>query len=407
MPIRRLLQPVLLAAVLLLLSRPFVAQLPPEERAQVLLRQGSSLLDEGRPDAAEPILRQAALLSPKNALPLSFLGHALMAQRKFREAEEVFREALHLDDESPALGLKRRREAVDGLGLALAFQEDLSGAEALYRKALAEDGAYAPYAYNLACVLALGGRSAEALDALVKALDLASASRFSLPDPSLDDDLKGLRPWARFQAALILHLPPQPDDGPSGALVRQGASLLARGRYGEAAEREREALRADPTDARAWFFLGGALQEAGDPAAGEAYEKACEADGKHPRLSAPARFTAALEAGLSLSSRGRPEEAAALLRKAREADPQHPWPPYALARILAAAGKGDEARESLRKALDLRRNLPPGQRPLPNPAEEPAFSPWKDDPAWKDLLQKRPGPAASPAAPAPHPPPVS
>ncbi|MGC8762378.1 MAG: tetratricopeptide repeat protein [Acidobacteriota bacterium] len=390
---------VLLAALLPPVRSPW-AQLPPEERAQVLLRQGSALLDEGRPDAAEPLLRQASLLIPKNALPLGYLGHALMAQRKYREAEEVFREALRLDDESPALGLKRRREAVDGLGLALAFQQDFAGAEALYRKALAEDGAYPPYAYNFACVLALGGHPAEALEALVRALDLASASRFSLPDPALDDDLKGLRPWARFQAALIMNLPPQPDDGPSGALVRQGAALLARGRYAEAAERERQAASADPSDGRAWFFLGGALQESGGPEAGEAYGKACEADEKRPRLSTPARFTAALEAGLYLSSHGRREEAAALLRKAREADPQHPWPPYALARLSAAAGKGDEAREYLRKALDLRRNLPPGQRPLPDPVEDPAFSPWKEDPAWKDLLPK----AASSAAPAAPPP---
>lgn len=400
------LRPALFAAVLLVSVTPCKAQLPPEERAQVLLRQGSALLDEGRPDAAEPILRQAALLSPKSALPLSFLGHALMAQRKYREAEEVFREALRLDDENPALGLKRRREAVDGLGLALAFQEDLAGAEAHYRKALAEDGAYAPYAYNLACVLALEGRPAEALSALVQALDLASASRFSLPDPALDEDLKGLLPWARFQGALLMNLPPQPDDGASGVLVRQGAALLARGRSAEAAEREREAARADPSDARAWFFLGGALQEAKDPTAGEAYEKACEADTKRPRLSAPARFTAALEAGLYLAAHARPDEAYARLQEARQADPQHPWPPYALARLLAAGGKETEARELLRKALDLRRNLPLGQRPLPEPAQDPAFSPWKDDPAWKDLLRGPSSPVPPEASP-PGPRPVS
>lgn len=390
----------LFAAAFLLLAHPFQAQLPPEERAQVLLRQGSALLEEGRPDAAEPILRQAALLAPNSALPLGFLGHALMAQRKYREAEEVFREALRLDDATPALGLKRRREAVDGLGLALAFQQDLAGAEALYRDALAEDGTYAPYAYNFACVLALEGRPAQALEALLKALELAAASRFSLPDPALDDDLKAIRAWPRFQGALIMNLPPQPDDGPSGALVREGAALLARGRYAEAAERERQATQADPSEARAWFFLGGALQESGDPAAGEAYEKACAADGQRPRLSTSARFTAALEAGLYLSLHGRPEDAAARLREASKADPQHPWPPYAMARLSAAEGKEAEALENLRKSLDLRRNLPPGQRPLPDPAEDPAFAPWKEAPAWKDLLN---GPTAAGTPPGAHP----
>jgi tetratricopeptide (TPR) repeat protein len=373
----------------MLLAVQASSQVAPRERAQALLREGAIHLDGGDAQAAESLLRQASLLDPGNALIWSHLGSALMAQRRFPEAADTFRESLRLDRSSPALGLKLKRQTLDGLGLSLAFQGALREAADLYTAVVAEDPGYPSFSYNLACVLTLDGRTQEAVQALVWALDAdaRSPAGATLPDPALDDDLKGLRGTPRFQAALLMHLPPQPDDGPSSATMREGAGLLARGRYAEAAAKERSAAALDGADPRCWFFLGGALLETGSTGeACEALLRSLLEDRKASRLPPAAVRFAGLRSGTWLMDQGRHEEAGLALQRAHEAAPNHPWPHYLLARLYATAGRPKEALDSLGRALRHGENLSPGEPLLPDPRTDPSFSALSGDPGWASVV---------------------
>ncbi len=392
-------RPWLLAlAVAALAATPAMSQVPLREKAQALFRQGAIYLDEGDARSAEPLLRQATLLDPGNALALSYLGHALLAQRRYPEAAEAFRESLRLDRASPGLGLKHRRQATDGLGLSLAFQGLLREAAEVYSTALTEDPDYPSFFYNRACVLSLDGRTEDALQSLVAALDAFARSpgASTLPDPALDEDFKGLRGFPRFQSALLMHLPPQPNDGPSSPTMRIGAGLLARGRYEEASARLREAVALDASDPWAWYFLGGVLLETGPPEeAAEAFLRSLQEDLKTSRLPTAAVRFAGLRAGDWLLKQGRFEEAALALYRASAAAPAHPWPHYLLARLHALAGRPEEAMRSLALALRHREEVSPGEELLPDPRSDPAFSALASSPGWNAAVEPL-GPGSKP-----------
>jgi len=380
----------LLALAVLALAAPALSQIPPREKAHTLFRQGAMHLDAGDAGSAEPLLRQACLLDPGNALALSYLGHALLAQRRYSEAAEAFRESLRLDRSSPGLGVKQRRQTADGLGLSLAFQGLLKEAADVYASALTEDPDYPSFSYNRACVLALDGRTGDALQSLVAALDADARAPggATLPDPSLDEDFKGLRGTPRFQAALVMHLPPQPNDGPSSPTMRSGAALLARGRWKEAAARLREAATLDPSDPWAWYLLGGALLETGPPEeAAEAFLRSLREDLAAPRLPREAVRYAGIRSGAWLLDQGRLEEADLALRRAGSASPNHPWPHYLLARLHAAAGRPEEALRSLETALRHREEISPGENLLPDPRSDPAFSSLSKAPGWASAME--------------------
>src|SRR5688500_9520818 len=61
------------------------------------LRQAASLLQLGKPEEAEPILRRAILHAPRNADVHNLLGIILDQRGKFKEAEQEYREALRLN----------------------------------------------------------------------------------------------------------------------------------------------------------------------------------------------------------------------------------------------------------------------------------------------------------------------
>lgn len=388
----------LLALAVAALVAPAMSQVPPREKAQALFRQGAIYLDGGDAPSAEPLLRQATLLDPGNALALSYLGHALLAQRRYSEAAVALQESLRLDRASPGLGLKQRRQTTDGLGLSLAFQGFLREAAEVYSTALTEDPGYPSFSYNRACVLALDGRTHDALQSLVAALDADARvpGGATLPDPSLDEDFRGLQGTPRFQAALLMHLPPQPNDGPSSTAMRAGAGLLARGRSEEAASRLRAAAGIDPSEPWAWYLLGGALLETGPPEeAAEAFLRSLQEDLKTSRLPKPAVRFAGLRSGAWLWEQGRLEEAALALNRASAAAPAHPWPHYLLARLHAQAGRPEEALRSLGLAVRHREELSPGEALLPDPRSDPAFSALSTSPGWAAAVEPL-GPGSKP-----------
>jgi tetratricopeptide (TPR) repeat protein len=373
------------ALCLALLSGP-LAQTPSDPaRARESLERGVALMNQGSPDAVG-LLQQAAALDPENALAWHYLGTAQLETQSFREAQDSLQKALRLDEARPSLGRKLRRETADALGLAFAHQKDYAKATEVYRSALAGDEEAAGLWYNLACVRALSGDRAGALSSLREALQLdGRLTSPQLPAPSSDPDFKGLYGDPAFFAVLLTNVGPQPNDRPGDSLTREGARLLAGGNAAAAGQALRAALERDPESARAWFLLGGALEEMKDgPGAAAAYAKALSF--KVPLgpdlVQSMARHAATRLGTQRLEEKAYPEALEAF-KTASEADAFHPWPYYLSARAYAGLDQKEQALQAVQKAWGLKENLTPLDPPLPDALEDPAFAAWGHDPAWR------------------------
>jgi len=380
----------MLAVFFLLGTISAAAQTAPQPgKGQDLLKQGMDLLKKGSADSAEALFRQAALQDQENAIPWYYLGSAQMSRQDSRSASESFEKALRLDDAKPALGHKLRREAVDGLGLSLAYQKEYAKAKEVYEAGIAKDPEAPGLRYNLACVCALSGDRAGATASLRDALIAdARLDAPTLPDPSADGDFKGLLGDPVYQATLLVTLGPQPNDRPGDALVREGAKLLAYGDLPGAAAKARSALEAEPKSARAWFLLGGALEQSKDaPGAAEAFRKAIELNAPpNPVLSKPVIAHAALFSGSSYLEAKEYGEALKSYQTATEADAFKPVGYYGEARAYADLGQRDAALAALKKAFALRENLTALDPPLPDPSKDTAFAAWAQDKEWQAAL---------------------
>ncbi len=355
-----------------------------------LVAKGAKLLADGHPEDAEPILRQAVAQEPKRALAWDYLGQDLLSMRMSREAAECFGKAVSLDDAAPELGRSLRREALDGLGLSLAFDKQYDAAKKAYAKAIAWDPDYAGFPYNLACVCALSGDRDGALSNLDSYFGVAKRmpADWKPPDASLDDDLKGLRGDPRFEGLLISSVGPQPYDNAGSSLTRRAGGLLGKGNFQDAETFARKAGEADPQSALAFFILGGSQEALGDSAGAEkSYQNALKLNvPPHDSLNKASIAHAAIFVGKALLDAGRPKEALEMLGAAEEAQHFHPLAFYLAARAQAALKDGPKALEALKRALSLKDNLAAVEPPLPDPAKDPAFAAYAKDPAWKDIF---------------------
>jgi tetratricopeptide (TPR) repeat protein len=382
----------LVAATLVLSSTALVwaQQVPGPLPNGDLTARGAKLLAEGHPEEAEPILRQAVAQEPRKALGWDYLGQDLLSMRRSKEAAECFEKAIALDDAAPELGRSLRREALDGLGLALAFDKRYGEAKKAYAKAIAWDPDFAGFPYNLACVCALSGDREGALANLDQYFGVVKRMppEWTPPDASLDDDLKGLRGDPRFEGLLLSSVGPQPYDNPGSLLARKAGGLLGKGEYQDAATFARKAAEADPKSALAFFILGGTQEALGDSAGAEkSYENALKLNvPPHDSLNKASMAHAAIFAGKVLLEGGHPKEALQMFGAAEDAQHFHPRAFYESARALAALKDGTKALEALKRALALKDNLTAVEPPLPDPAKDPAFAPYAKDPAWKEIF---------------------
>lgn len=381
----------LVAFLTVILTAASLAQTPADaDKAQSLMERGAMFLDQKQADQAEPLLRQATVLSPSSPLAFYFLGSAEMALNMYKAAQEAMQTALRLDAANPGLLRKQRREAQDILALSLAQQKEYAKARAVYEEALSKDPTYSGFSYNLACVCALAGDRPAALSALQAALvaDGKADSGRSLPDASADEDLKGLRGDPVFLAILIANQGPQPNDGPGGRMAREGAGRLAAGDAGGAAELLKSSLEIAPSMVRAWFVLGGALEVQGKTAeAVEKFRKALELNvAPNAYLSKPAIRYAALRSGQAFLSAGKPVDAVTALKIGIGADDSYAPLHYELARAYAGIGDKAQTEESLRRAVARGGQLSALDPPMPDPARDAAFARWAKDSDWIEFL---------------------
>jgi Flp pilus assembly protein TadD len=142
-------------------------------------------------------LQHAQTLAPKDWRPLSLLGVAYSEVRRDDDAQDVWRQALRLSPENPAV--------LSNMAMAMAGQGDIAGAESLLRRAVAQPGASLQERQNLTLVLGLQGKLTEAEKRL----------RQDLPPDQADADLAYLEAVSsRGDAAG--HSQPVPATGAAG-----------------------------------------------------------------------------------------------------------------------------------------------------------------------------------------------
>ena len=141
--------------------------MPPTTVAQTLeqlWQQGETAQAQKKYPEAERIWRQIIQLEPNSAVAFSNLCDALFRQNKLDEALIFCQKALALDPKLP--------ETYKNIGNVLYFQKKLTEAEEMYRRALALDDKFV-YAYNgLGNVLADQKKLTEAEEMYRRALDL-------------------------------------------------------------------------------------------------------------------------------------------------------------------------------------------------------------------------------------------
>jgi len=152
-------------------------------------------------------------------------------------------------------------------------------------------------------------------------------------------------PAAHKAAAAPVKTAPRPiSDAPPAVLYKESRELMAQGRWDDAKARVDAYLKKEPKSAAALFDAGYISEQQGNSkAAGQYYSKALDSEPSHPG--------AALN--LARILRDKPAEAEQVLRRAAaKRDDTDPRLLDALAAVLRAQGKADEAQAAVRQVLE-------------------------------------------------------
>lgn len=119
---------------------------------ETVMNLGWIFMDAGRPDRAEPLLREALVreqreLGPRHADvadAMAILTTALTDLGRYGEAEQLMRKALDIDAGAYAHPSAHTAWHLNNLAVVLQLEDKLDQADAFYRKSLAVDRALAP-----------------------------------------------------------------------------------------------------------------------------------------------------------------------------------------------------------------------------------------------------------------------
>jgi Flp pilus assembly protein TadD len=143
--------------------------------ADALLEIARAFIAEGQGFYAIEPAKHLQALAPRDWRPLSLLGVAYTQVRRDEDAQAIWRQALQLSPDNPAV--------LSNMAMALAAQGDAAQAEVLLRRAAIQPGASLQVRQNLTLVLGLQGKLAEAEQRL----------RQDLPPDQADADLAYLQ----------------------------------------------------------------------------------------------------------------------------------------------------------------------------------------------------------------------
>jgi len=256
-------------------------------------------LKAGKPDVAEALCREHLKLHPASVDTLRLLGHALMQQKRFGDAEKPLKKALELAPDFAPLA--------EDLGSALAKQRKHEEAIPLFEQAVRQDPGLAKAHKKLGQALAAVGRGSEA------------------------------------DKAFEVYFEKKPELG----AVAVGAEHIRAGREEDAIECFRQALKDNPDNVDAMRFLA-AVYLKQEKKLGDA-----QALLQRATQIAPDFATAWFDLGQVLSKRGQRTEAIEAYRQATVLEPKNGIAWERLASARAGAGYPEQAAEAFRKAVAL------------------------------------------------------
>jgi Flp pilus assembly protein TadD len=300
---------------------------------RALADAGHALLAQRRYAEAEDAFRQALSLKPGRAEYKAGLGHALLGLERYRDAGEELRAAVTMAPDRP--------DYLAALGRAHLAQRYYSEAEAAYGKA----ARLAPGNPDYLCATGqarLGQRHfGEAEAAFRKALGLQPGSTAAIA--GLGNALLGQQRYDEAEALFARAAELEPDNPENvGNLAH---ALLGKGRFTDAEGAFREAIALAPARAEYQGGLGEALLGQGQftEAAG-AFAKAIELEP-----------TAYHHAGLGHANAGREQysEAAGNFRAAATLEPGNLQYRSSLGKALLCAGRIEDAEAVLGEAIAL------------------------------------------------------
>jgi tetratricopeptide (TPR) repeat protein len=288
--------------------------------------------DPGYYKLAEKCAECMQARSPRKPEALLLRGHVLHNVHRFKEAEEVARELLTLIESSPAYGL---------LGDALMEQGRLKEAAVAYQKMV--DLKPSPQGYIRAAhmrwlkgdlggaieIMRMAAGSSTPRDPESAAWTYARLALYELQAGNIKGAQQAVEQALSFQE----HYP--------AALLARGRVLLARGKPADAIEPLRRAARNNPLPEYQWA-LAEALHDAG---------RADEARTVEAQLAQQGGATDPRTFALFLTSRGQQVETAIRLAEKELTVRSDVFTLDTLAWSLAAAGKIEEARSSMERAL--------------------------------------------------------
>lgn len=164
------------------------------DNVEAMLEVGRAHIARGQAFYGIEALERARVIAPGDWRPRSLLGVAYRQVRRPADAQEAWAEALRLSPENPAV--------LSNMAMALVSDGDSVGAEPLLRRAAAQPQATLQMRQNLALVLGLNGRRAEAEQIL----------RRHMPPDQADRNLD----WLDSQAASVNAVLPRTWDSLAG-----------------------------------------------------------------------------------------------------------------------------------------------------------------------------------------------
>lgn len=382
---------------------------PSDQREDVasLLREAASLLQAGRLDEAEPLVRRAVAAAPSNADAHNLLGAILDQRGQTQAAEREYLAALRFNPRSISaqsnLGVLLARtgraaeaaaafeavlrvipdhpQATINLALLYAARGDYSRAVPLFERArrqqpdnlavlsqlgfalyqlkridesaevLAAAGALAPadadVLYLSGLVATLRGDSEAAVAFWQRAL--AERADFAAANFMIGEELRKQR---RYEGAVEFYERALNQDAAQLVYyVRLGGTYMLLVHYDRALEVFQRAAQRFPASAEAQYFVGIAARGYGNFVIAEAALRKSLAL-KESNVDTLAQL------GFVIGEGGRTAEAEKFLRRAVAIDPRHFYANYDLGRLLVRAKRYDEAIEVLSGAAKIRARDP-------------------------------------------------
>ena len=289
--------------------------MPPTTVAQTLeqlWQQGETAQAQKKYPEAERIWRQIIQLDPNSAVAFSNLCAALFRQNKLDEAPIFCQKALALDPKLP--------ETYNNLGNVLRVQKKLTEAEEMYRRAIELDDKYVRAYNGLGAVLANQKKLTEAEEMFRRAiaLDDKYVGTYYNLGIVLRDQKKLKEAEEMYRRALAL------DDKFVYAYYGLGNVLWDQKKLKEAEEMYRRALALDDKDVAVYNNLGLVLYNQKKlKEAEEMFRRALDLPDDTTGTPPTAHTIAHNNLGLLLQEQGKLEAAIAEFEKATKIDPKY------------------------------------------------------------------------------------